>query len=83
MTTLYTQREAIDPIRDVEIIEQELLFADIDAVLKRIDMLKKKARGNDKDAKEQLEVAEALLAHIEDGSPVSTFDDLKSDGFSR
>jgi GTP-binding protein YchF len=35
---------SIDPIRDVEIIEQELLFADIDAVLKRIDMLKKKAR---------------------------------------
>jgi GTP-binding protein YchF len=72
---------SIDPIRDVEIIEQELLFADIDAVLKRIDMLKKKARGNDKDAKEQLEVAEALLLHIEDGSPVSTFDDKESDGF--
>ena len=72
---------SIDPIRDVEIIEQELLFADIDAVLKRIDMLSKKARGNDKDAKEQLEVAQALLLHIEDGSPVSTFDDLESDGF--
>ncbi len=71
----------IDPIRDVEIIEQELLFADIDAVLKRIDMLKKKARGNDKDAKEQLEAAEALLLHIEDGAPVSTFPDLESDGF--
>ncbi|RLA68224.1 MAG: redox-regulated ATPase YchF [Epsilonproteobacteria bacterium] len=72
---------SIDPIRDVEIIEQELLFADIDAVLKRIDMLKKKARGNDKDAKEQLEVAEALLAHIEDGAPVSTFSETQSDGF--
>ena len=72
---------SIDPIRDVEIIEQELLFADIDAVLKRIEMLKKKARGNDKDAKEQLEVAEALLAHIEEGHPVSTFEDKESDGF--
>jgi GTP-binding protein YchF len=72
---------SIDPIRDVEIIEQELLFADIDAVLKRIEMLKKKAKGNDKDAKLQLEVAEALLTHIEEGHPVSTFDDLESDGF--
>ncbi|MDQ7047034.1 MAG: redox-regulated ATPase YchF [Sulfurovum sp.] len=72
---------SIDPIRDVEIIEQELLFADIDALLKRIDMLKKKAKGNDKDAKEQLEVAEALLLHIEDGAPVSTFGDKESDGF--
>ncbi len=72
---------SIDPIRDVEIIEQELLFADIDAVLKRIDMLKKKAKGNDKDAKEQLAVVEALLLHIEDGSPVSTFPDKQSDGF--
>ena len=72
---------SINPIRDVEIIEQELLFADIDAVLKRIDMLKKKAKGNDKDAKLQLEVAEALLLHIEDGSPVSTFADCDSDGF--
>jgi len=44
-------------------------------------MLKKKARGNDKDAKEQLEVAQALLLHIEDGAPVSTFSDLDSDGF--
>ena len=72
---------SIDPIRDVEIIEQELLFADIDAVLKRIEMLKKKAKGNDKAAKMQLEVAEALLAHIEEGHPVSTFEDIESDGF--
>ncbi|CAA6826435.1 MAG: GTP-binding and nucleic acid-binding protein YchF [uncultured Sulfurovum sp.] len=71
----------IDPIRDVEIIEQELLFSDIDAVIKRVEMLKKKAKGNDKDAKMQLEVAEALLEHIENGAPVSTFDDKESDGF--
>ncbi|RRS32625.1 MAG: GTP-binding protein [Epsilonproteobacteria bacterium (ex Lamellibrachia satsuma)] len=72
---------SIDPIRDVEIIEQELLFADIDAVLKRIEMLRKKAKGNDKDAKMQLEVAEALLSHIEEGNTVSTFADIDSDGF--
>lgn len=72
---------SIDPIRDVEIIEQELLFADIDSILKRIDMLKKKAKGNDKAAKDQLEVAQALLAHVEEGNPVSTFEGLDSDAF--
>lgn len=72
---------SIDPIRDVEIIEQELLFADLDSVQKRIDNLNKKARGNDKDAKAQLLVAEALILHIEEGHPVSTFADVESDEF--
>ena len=72
---------SIDPIRDVEIIDQELLFADMDAVEKRISMLTKKARGNDKESKEQLVVAEALMQHIEENNPVSTFADIESDGF--
>jgi len=73
---------SIDPIRDVEIIEQELLFADIDAVLKRVELLRRKAKGNDKEAKMQLETAEALLSHIEEGNPVSTFADIDSDAFT-
>jgi len=72
---------SIDPIRDVEIIEQELLFADLDSIEKRIMTLSKKARGNDKDAKIQLVVAEALLEHVAEGNPVSTFTDIESDGF--
>ncbi|HHH19053.1 MAG TPA: redox-regulated ATPase YchF [Campylobacterales bacterium] len=72
---------SIDPLRDVEIIEQELLFADLDSVVKRVDSLKKKAKGNDKDAKAQLAVAEALLTHIEEGNPVSTFLDIEEDTF--
>ncbi|CAA6827407.1 MAG: GTP-binding and nucleic acid-binding protein YchF [uncultured Sulfurovum sp.] len=71
----------IDPIRDVEIIEQELLFADLDAIEKRILTLGKKARGNDKEAKEQLIIAEALLEHVGEGNPVSTFPDVHSDEF--
>ncbi len=53
----------------------------MDAVEKRISMLTKKARGNDKEAKEQLVVAEALMQHIEENHPVSTFADIESDGF--
>jgi GTP-binding protein YchF len=72
---------SIDPIRDVEIIEQELLFADLDAIEKRIITISKKARGNDKDAKAQLVVAEALLEHLGEGKPVSTFEEIDSDEF--
>lgn len=72
---------SIDPIRDVEIIEQELLFADMDTLEKRITNLDKKARGNDKVAKAQLEVAQALMLHIEENNPVSTFEGIDSDEF--
>jgi len=72
---------SIDPIRDVEIIEQELLFADMDAVEKRINLLTKKAKGNDKEAKEQLAVAQALMEHIAENNPVSTFKEIESDAF--
>jgi GTP-binding protein YchF len=66
---------SIDPIRDISIIETELLLADIDAVEKRISNLERKAKGNDRDAKAQLEVAKRVLAHLEEEKPVSTFED--------
>ena len=72
---------SIDPIRDIEIIEQELLFADMDSLEKRIDSLKKKAKGNDRDAKAQLEIAEELMEFIAEGNPVSSFDKVDEDGF--
>ncbi|HHD82346.1 MAG TPA: redox-regulated ATPase YchF, partial [Campylobacterales bacterium] len=43
--------------------------------------LDKKARGNDKVAKAQLEVAQALMNHIEENNPVSTFEGIDSDEF--
>jgi len=71
---------SIDPIRDIEIIETELLLADIDALEKRISNLERKAKGNDRDAKAQLEVAKRLLEHVEAEKPVSSFED-DSDAF--
>ena len=65
---------SVDPIRDIEIIEQELLYADIQQLEKRIERLKKQARGN-KDAKVQLEVAEKLYEFLLEGEPVSSFND--------
>ena len=71
----------IDPVRDVEIIEQELLFSDMDQLEKRIESLRRKAKGNDRDAKAQLEIAQKLLEHIEEGMPVSTFPERDSEAF--
>ena len=72
---------SIDPIRDIEIIETELLLADMGALEKRISTIARKAKGNDRDAKAQLAVAEALLTHIEDSNPVATFPESDSDAF--
>jgi GTP-binding protein YchF len=72
---------SIDPIRDIEIIEQELLFADIDSLQKRIDTITKKARGNDKDAKAQLIIAEELMEFIAEGNPVSSFEKIDDELF--
>jgi GTP-binding protein YchF len=64
----------VDPVRDIETIETELLLADIQAIEKRIENLQKKSKGNDKEAKAMLSVAEEMLAHMNEGHPVSTFE---------
>ena len=74
---------SIDPIRDIEIIETELLLADMGALEKRISTIARKAKGNDRDAKAQLGIAEALLVHLESANPVATFPDSDSDAFSQ
>jgi len=72
---------SIDPIRDVEIIEQELLFADLDTLEKRVELLTKKAKGNDKRVKAQLAIAKELLYFIADGNPVSSYDKIDDEVF--
>ncbi len=62
----------IDPIRDIEIIETELLLADIESVTNRIEKLKKLLKSN-KDAKTALEEMEKLLEHLNNNNPASTF----------
>ena len=63
---------SIDPLRDIEVIETELLLADIQALEKKIDKLQKAAKG-DKSAKEVLADAEELLKHLNEGRAASLF----------
>jgi GTP-binding protein YchF len=59
----------ISPLADIETIETELMLADLDSLEKRVDNLVKKAKGNDKDAKEQLDLVNRTLVLLRDGKP--------------
>lgn len=65
---------SVDPLRDVNIIENELILADMESLEKRIERLAKLAR-SDKDARKELDLVATLQKHIEDGHPVRTFPD--------
>lgn len=62
---------SVDPIRDAETIETELMLADLESVEKQITSLTKKAK-SDKDAKAQLELAEKIKAALDAGKPART-----------
>ncbi|MEK9845364.1 redox-regulated ATPase YchF, partial [Thalassospira sp.] len=60
---------SVNPVRDAETIETELMLADMDSLEKRITGLQKRAKGNDKDAKLTLELVERTLEVLREGKP--------------
>jgi ribosome-binding ATPase len=60
---------AIDPLRDAEIIDTELMLADLESLERRLTALVKRARGGDKDAKESLVLAERAAEALRAGRP--------------
>lgn len=70
----------IDPLRDIEIIESELIFADIQQLDKKLEKLTRQAK-SDKNAKTELEIANKLKAHLEEIKPVSNFEDKDDENF--
>jgi GTP-binding protein YchF len=62
----------IDPIRDIEIINTELVLADLAALQKRKDRLQKELRTGSKSAKAEDTVMEKLLPHLDAGKPAIT-----------
>ena len=59
----------IDPTADIETVETELMLADLDSLERRVDALSKKAKGNDKEAKETLDLVNRALVLLRDGKP--------------
>ncbi|HZT89436.1 MAG TPA: redox-regulated ATPase YchF [Stellaceae bacterium] len=60
---------SVDPIRDAETVETELMLADLDSLERRAAAAEKRARGGDKEAKAQLAVIEPVLAALREGVP--------------
>jgi GTP-binding protein YchF len=60
---------SIDPLRDAETVETELMLADLESLERRVPQMLKRARGGDRVAKAQLGVAEVVLAALREGRP--------------
>jgi GTP-binding protein YchF len=59
----------VDPISDAETIETELMLADLDSLERRVPVLEKKIRGQDKEAKQTLALLERALVLLREGKP--------------
>jgi ribosome-binding ATPase len=60
---------SVDPIRDAETVETELMLADLDSLERREHAAQKRARGGEREAKAQLEIIEPALAALREGRP--------------
>ena len=69
----------VDPVRDKDIIDTELILKDIESVEKRLDKQKKAAKGGDKLEGKRVEILEAMMAHLSDSKPARSLD-LSEDG---
>ncbi len=65
---------SVDPLRDIEIINSELILADITAMEKRKASRERKARGGEKEAKQEVALIEKLLPHLNEGYPALTLE---------
>ena len=61
----------VDPILDAEIVETELLIADLESMEKRVETTYKKSKSGDKESKKLLEIMEPTLETLKNGQPAS------------
>ncbi|MDR3257147.1 MAG: redox-regulated ATPase YchF [Endomicrobium sp.] len=64
----------VDPLRDIEIIDTELILADMESISKRLERLEKGVRLNDKKILAEREFAIKIKAHIDAGNPARTIE---------
>ncbi|MDX1370252.1 redox-regulated ATPase YchF [Pseudomonas sp.] len=63
---------SVDPKRDIEIIDLELIFADLDSLEKQLQKVTRNAKGGDKEAVAQKALMEKLIPHFSEGKPART-----------
>jgi len=70
---------SVDPVRDKDIIDTELILKDIETVEKQVEKFKKQAKTQKKEDKKNLEVGQAILEKLEAGIPARAID-LEEEG---
>jgi GTP-binding protein YchF len=65
---------SVEPVRDIEIINTELILADLVTVEKRFERLQKQVRTGDKQAKAESSLLEILIPHLNSGRPAVTLE---------
>jgi len=66
---------AVDPIRDAETVETELMLADLESLERQIEPLKKRVRGGDKTARSEFDVINRMLDVLRRGKPARSITD--------
>ena len=69
---------SIDPLRDIETINLELIFSDLEILERRISKAVRAAR-NDKTIAKELALMERIKAHLEEGKMAKSFDDINDE----
>ncbi len=59
----------VDPVRDKDIIDTELILKDLETAEKRVDRLRKQAKAGKKEDVRMVEIGEQILKHLNDGKP--------------
>ncbi len=65
---------SVDPVRDVETINLELIFADMEMVENRLDKVRKMSKSGEKKYKVEIEFLEKLYALLEEGKPARAYE---------
>jgi GTP-binding protein YchF len=63
---------SVDPVRDAETVETELMLADLDGLERRLNNLQKKARGGDRESAATVALMEPLMEALQAGRPART-----------
>ncbi|MDK7752993.1 MULTISPECIES: redox-regulated ATPase YchF [Staphylococcus] len=69
----------VNPIDDIEVINMELVLADLESVEKRLPKLEKMARQKDKDAVNEVRILSRIKEALEEGNPVRSLDFTEED----
>jgi ribosome-binding ATPase len=63
---------SIDPLRDIEVVETELMLSDLESLERRLTQAQKRARGGDKESVAAVAIMEPLVAALQEGRPART-----------